>query len=429
MAWNIIMPKLGMTMKEGRVVEWLVKEGDRVEKGQIILHIESDKIQFEVESPDSGIMAKLLIMPSEESVPVGEVLAIMAKDGEKWTPEGLVGLSSEKVAESREPAPVALNQEIVPMLSSEERLKATPVAKKLAQEKGVDLNRVKGSGPGGRITREDVESFLLSQSVTQAQTQVPVPVKEAPKETTKEIAQEIAAESVSSVSLGSVIPLSRQRKIIAHRLSTSYSTVPHIYLFSEIDSTELKATRSYLFPLIKAETGHDISYNDILIKLVASTLLKYPLFNASLEAENIRVWDDINIGLAVATDDGLIVPVVKAVQKKSLGGIVTERAGLVERALGKKLAFADVEAGTFTISNLGMYGIDYFTAIINPPQTGILTVGRMVDKPWVVNDQLTVRSVMQLGIAADHRVVDGAVAASFLQDLKVKLEKLPHSLI
>ncbi|MBI4595623.1 MAG: 2-oxo acid dehydrogenase subunit E2 [Candidatus Tectomicrobia bacterium] len=424
MAWNIIMPKLGMTMKEGRVVEWLVKEGEKVKKGQIILQIESDKIQFEVEAPESGIIGKIFILPSEDSLPVGQVLAILLSDGETYSPESLFSPTSETalgMSEDATETTVALSREITSEPSGAERLKASPVARKLAQEKGVDLAGVKGTGPGGRITREDVENFLLNQPSTQVQEQVRIPAKEAIKEK--------VAEPAGSVSLGTVIPLSRHRKIIAQRLTTSYSTVPHIYLFSEIESTELKATRSYLFPLIKAETGHDLSYNDILMKLVAASIVQFPLFNASLEGDNIRVWDDINIGLAVATDDGLIVPVLKAVQKKSLREIVPERAGLVERALSRKLAFSDVEAGTFTISNLGMYGVDYFTAIINPPQTGILTVGKMMDKPCVVNGQLTVRSVMQLGIAADHRVVDGAVAASFLQDLKMKLEKLPHSLI
>lgn len=444
MAWKIIMPKLGMTMKEGRVVDWLVKEGEKVEKGQIILHIESDKIQFEVEAPESGIVAKIVKLPSEDSIPVGQVLALLVAENEKYSLEELLEMSAMPAAPETEEETVAEPQKIRPAQASAgslserhlvekggdtlssnfpsppsletqtaglgpaEKIKATPVAKKLAQDKGVNLADVKATGPGGRVTREDVENYLLTGLRPQ--------IKKAVDKT-----------GGQEIKLGTIITLSRQRKIISQRLLNSYSTVPHIYLFSEIDASDLKSLRSRLIPRIKEETGHDLSYNDILMEIVASSLSMYPLFNATLEGENIRIWEDINIGLAVATDDGLIVPVIKAVQRKTLNQIVTERAGLVNRALNKKLTFADVEAGTFTISNLGMYGVDYFTAIINPPQTGILTVGRMVEKPWVVEEKVAVRTTMQLGLSADHRVADGALAASFLQAIKVKLEKVSEN--
>lgn len=439
MAWKIIMPKLGMTMREGRVVEWLVKEGEKVEKGQIILHIESDKIQFEVEAPDTGIVAKILTMPSDESLPVGHILALIVAENEQYSLEKLlkeatapvtVGAEDEQAPESLEMAPwqqtgqsladqqltrksiqertsnfppSSIAQTQTDGIPSSEKIRATPVAKKLAEEKGVNLALVKGTGPGGRITREDVEAYVSNHAQL-------------------EIRETMQTGEIREITLGTIIPLSRQRKIISQRLFTSYSTVPHIYLFSEIDASELRSLRSKLLPSIKEQTGHDLSYNDLLIEIVASSLVRYPLFNATLEGDKIRIWKDINIGLAVATDDGLIVPVIRAVQDKSLKGIVSERAGLVFRALNKKLAYSDVEAGTFTISNLGMFGVDYFTAIINPPQTAILTVGRMVERPWVIDGEVVVRPIMQLGLSADHRVVDGALAASFLQDIKVKLE-------
>ncbi|MBI1987173.1 MAG: 2-oxo acid dehydrogenase subunit E2 [Nitrospinae bacterium] len=400
---RIIMPKLGMTMTDGRVVEWLVQETSRVEKGQIVLRIESDKIEYEVEAPASGTLARIYAVASEEALPVGRLLAVILAEGEALNEELLASELSAfpPVADSlRLPATSSASA----MTSSSrpigaERMKASPAARKLAEEKGVDLSRVVGTGPGGRITREDVLAALEASPAA--------PFPGAAREPT----------------LGSSIPLSRMRKIIAQRLTASSSQTPHIYLFSEIDATELQASRARLLPRIEAETGQRLSYNDLLIQAVAHSIQRFPLFNATLEGEVIRIPEEIHIGLAVAVEGGLIVPVIRGVHRKSLEAIVRERADLVQRAQNKRLTPDDLQGGTFTLSNLGMYEVDYFTAIINPPQSAILSVGRMAQRPQVVDGEIAVRTMMWLGLSADHRVVDGAQAAEFLQEIKRGLEK------
>ena len=218
--------------------------------------------------------------------------------------------------------------------------------------------------------------------------------------------------------------MSRMRKIISQRLTDSYSQVPHIYLFTEVDTFTLQSRRIEFSPQIEEKTNQQLSYNDLLIEAVARCIKRYPLFNAALHAEENRIDipEEIHIGLAIALEEGLIVPVIKGVQNKSLAQIVTTRAELTQRALSKKLLPDDLADGTFTISNLGMFEVDQFTAIINPPQSAILSVGRMVKKPRIVEDQIAIRTVMRLGLAADHRVIDGAPAAQFLQELKRELE-------
>jgi pyruvate dehydrogenase E2 component (dihydrolipoamide acetyltransferase) len=406
MAQKIIMPKLGMSMTEGKVIEWLVEEGERVEEGQIILRIESDKIEYEIEAPCAGTFAKILVMPSEEPIPVGQTLALILRDGETLSEEDLVSEPLQQDISYPEKELSLKEAEITTDLALGDRVKASPAAKKLAQEKGIDLTAVKGSGPGGRITRQDVETFCQTL---------------APKEMVK-VAE---ARPEDHLVLGATKPLSRRRKTIAQRLTASYSTIPHIYLFTEVDTSALKALRTKLLPSIQEETGKELSYNDLLVKTVALAIEQSLLFNATLEGDTIRIGPTINIGFAVAAPEGLIVPVIKAVEQKSLSEIVIERAQLVQRALDNKLELTDIEGGTFTISNLGMYGVDYFTALINPPQTGILSVGKIIDKPWVVKGEITIRPIMTLGLSADHRLIDGAVGASFLHDIKTKLENPP----
>lgn len=407
MPTKILMPKLGMSMTEGRVVAWLTGEGDRVDKGTTILQIESDKIEYEVEAPASGVLARIYEHPSEEMVPVGQLLGVILAEGEELAEENLLipqaPITTSAAARQFPDLGSRITFPSRPTSAKGERIKVSPAARKLAEEKGVEVSQVEGTGPGGRITREDVQAFLESQGAGKLQHAVVVSEGGKP-------------------ALGVRIPMSRMRKIISQRLTASASQVPHIYLFSEVDAAALLSRRAELSHRIEEETHQRLSYNDLLIEAVARCIERHPLFNATLEGNLIVIPAEIHIGLAVAIEDGLIVPVIKQVRGKSLAQIVSARADLSRRAQTKKLLPDDLAGGTFTISNLGMYEVDYFTAIINPPQSAILSVGRMVQKPRVVEGQVAIRTVMRLGLAADHRVIDGALAAQFLQDLKRELE-------
>lgn len=401
MAKEVIMPKLGLTMEEGVINRWLVREGDRVERGDPLFEVATDKVNMEVESPASGVVLKILY-PEGTTVPITEVVAYIGEEGETVPPPGSKG-EAPKVEEGqdRERAP----KEAPPLVEEKEgRIKASPLARKLAREYGIDLSQVVGTGPGGRIVREDVER-----------------AKKALEEKEKAAAVE-EAEVVQKLE-GEVIPLSRMRRIIAQRLTESFQTRPHFFLFQEVLAEELVRMRERLLPLVEKETGLRVSYTDILVKMVARALERYPLLNASLLNEEIHFQKSVNIGVAVALEEGLIVPVLKEVEKKSIAQITVELHDLVERARAGKLTPEEISGGTFTVSNLGMFGIDAFTAIINPPESAILACGAIKKRPVFDGKDIVPLSVMELVLSCDHRIIDGATAAQFMQFLKGLLEE------
>jgi len=372
MAIEVVMPKLGMTMEEGTIIRWLKKEGERVEEGEPLLEVMTDKVSMEVEAPVSGILRGVLAHEGDV-VPVVQTIAYLCAPGEE--PPGAVKRPAR--AEAPSTAPVIVERALPPV---EGRVRASPAARRLAQERGIDLSQVNGTGPGGRITRADVEAFT--------------PEKPLPR-------------------VAKVIPLSGVRRTIAERMRKSAQEVPHIALTVEVDMGEAEAARG------------GCSYTALIVYLAARTLKGHPLLNASLRGDEILVFDEVNIGVAVAMEEGLIVPVIKGADAKTLAEIDAELEELARRTRDGELTPDEVTGGTFTVTNLGMYDVDQFTAIINLPESAILAVGRVVEKPVVINGRIAVRPVMSMTLSADHRVLDGAVAARFLRDLKAALEN-PH---
>jgi pyruvate dehydrogenase E2 component (dihydrolipoamide acetyltransferase) len=375
-------------MTEGIVAKWHKKVGDEVKKGEPICEIETEKSLDELEAPESGILRKIVI-PDGSVAKVNQIIAIIAEADEPL-PEKLPveevapkpEVVGEEVAEAKEPEVVI----------REERIKISPIAKKLAQEHGINLEEIKGTGPDGRIVKEDV------------------------------------LKAIEKAEQEKVVPLTRIRKVIKDRLSYSLKTALHVPLTIEVDMT-------YAIELLKSlgseiEKTHNIrlSISSLLVKAVAKSLEDHPILNSRLENERIVISKDINIGVAVAIENGLVVPVIHNANEKSIVEIAKSLKELAEKARKESLTTEESTGGTFTVSNLGMFGIDIFAPIINPPESAILGVGRIVKKPVVFNDEITVRSMMTLTLVFDHRIMDGAVAAKFLQTLKETLEN-PQDLI
>jgi len=382
------MPKLSWTMTEGIVGKWHKKVGDEVKKGEPICEIETEKSLDELEAPGSGILRKIVI-PDGSVAKVNQIIAIIAEADEPLPEKLLVEevapkpeVVGEEVAEAKEPEVVI----------REERIKISPIAKKLAQEHGINLEEIKGTGPDGRIVKEDV------------------------------------LKAIEKAEQEKVVPLTRIRKVIKDRLSYSLKTALHVPLTIEVDMTYAIELLKSLGPDIEKTHNIRLSITSLLVKAVAKSLEDHPILNSRLENERIVISKDINIGVAVAIENGLVVPVIHNANEKSMVEIAKSLKELAEKARKESLTTEESTRGTFTVSNLGMFGIDIFAPIINPPESAILGVGRIVKKPVVFNDEITVRSMMTLTLVFDHRIMDGAVAAKFLQTLKETLEN-PQDLI
>jgi pyruvate dehydrogenase E2 component (dihydrolipoamide acetyltransferase) len=414
---EIMMPKLGETMEKGKIIKWLKKEGERVQRGEPLLEIETDKATLEVEARSSGILRKILAREGED-VPITKTIAYLAEEGEPL-PEATEALPkpTPTVAEVRE---AEAKIEGLPKTEVAVRVKASPLAKKIAEEKGVDLTIVTGTGPGGRITQEDVLRYLASRPAVPAVAklvEVP-PVPPTPP----------ASSSTIPLEKVQVVPMSAIRKAIARKMTYSKANVPHFYISAEVDMTEAVKMRQNLIPSIEAKAKVRLSFTHLLIKAVAVALVESPKINVIYDGENIKMLKDVNIGIAVGLEDGLIVPVLKRANEMDLVQIASEADRLVSRVQEKRLREYEFVGGTFTISNLGLFDVDSFTAIINPPEAAILAVGRIKEKPAVVNGQITTRDMMTLTLSGDHRVIDGVAGAKFLQKVKALLEA-PYNLI
>jgi pyruvate dehydrogenase E2 component (dihydrolipoamide acetyltransferase) len=395
-ATDIILPSLGFDMTEGKLVRWLKQEGERVEKGQAIAEIETEKANVEIESAASGILAKIVVPPGQ-TVPVGTVIGVIAEPGEKIAEEPA---PAAEAPEAPPPAEEARWEEAAP--PPEVRVKASPVARKMAKEAGIDLSQIKGTGPGGRVMERDV------QAAVEARPAPPRPAAPPPPP-------------------GEAVPLSRMRQAIARRMAESKRTAPHFYVTVEIAMDEAMKVREQLNAL--APEAEKVSVNDLVVAAAARTLTRFPELNASYRDGSLEMHARINIGIAVALEEGLISPVLRDADKKTLRTIAAESKSLSERARSGKLRSDDMGPGTFTISNLGMFDVDEFIAIINPPEAAILAVGAVARRPAAVGDEIRIASLMKVTLSVDHRVADGARAGRFIQEFKSLLENPVNLLI
>lgn len=395
---EVYMPKMTDHMEKGTILKWLVEEGAQVEERQPIMEVETDKAVVEVEAPASGILRG--IRAGEGTVvSVGEVVAFVAQPGEEVPKLSLIPLEEEAKAvptapvTAPAPAPAA----------KPDRVLASPSARRLARELGVDLTRVKGTGPRGRIKEEDVRTFSELQKAA--------PVSAA-------IEEEVEWLDLSTI-----------RRITGERMTLSKQTVPHFVLTVEAHMTEAVHLREELMDRIVSETGQRLSYTALLVKVVAQTLKRHPLANAEFVDGRIKIHRAVNVGVAVGVEEGLLVPVIRAADTKSLADITLGLKAFQEKAASLRFTPEELSGGTFTISNLGMFGIDQFSAIINVPQSAILAVGRIVNKPVGLEDgSIGLRPMMSLTLSVDHRVLDGVTGAKFLAEVKDLLEN-PYLLL
>jgi pyruvate dehydrogenase E2 component (dihydrolipoamide acetyltransferase) len=399
MATKILMPKLSDTMAEGVILKWLKKEGEKVKQGETLVEIESDKADMELEAYDSGVLRRILV-PEGGKAGIGAPIGIIASAN-----EDIAGILNEvsfipqkPTIQEESPSTVstALSQAGIPSNAINEHVKASPLAKRLATENNIKLRSITGSGPQGRIIKRDIEPLVGWKKPISAKELVPI-IPGGHRD----------------------VELSLIRKTIAKRMQESKQTVPHFYVTVEVDMEPAISFREQL----NAVTDSKISYTDILVKAVASVLMRHPNINATYVGNTMRQYGEAHIAVAVALDDGLVTPVLRNCEQKTISQINAELLDLAERARSRKLKPEEYQGATFTISNLGMFGVEEFVAIVNPPEGAILAVGSIVEKPVVKKGQIVIGYTMKVTLSSDHRIIDGAVAARFLQDLKVVIEK------
>lgn len=414
MATAIQMPALSPTMKEGKITRWLKKEGDKVSSGEAIAECETDKSNLEIEAYDDGLLLKILVKEGE-TANVGAPIAYIGQKGEKVeAPAPAAPKAEPKAAESKPapaaPAPAPAKAEppppaqVVPLHRTEPapsngRLRASPLAKKMAAEQGLKLAELTGSGPQGRIVKRDIEA-AMSQGPAKAKRPAAGP---QPAAFGRQEPQ--------------VVPISSMRRVIAQRMTEVKPGVPHFYLTVDVEMNEAMRIRDEAKAI-----ESKVSVNDIVVKAVAVAVRRQPKMNVSLQGDRILQFQNVDVGVAVALEEGLITPVIRDADQKGLAAISAETRDLAERARKRALKPEEYSGGSITVSNLGMYGIDQFVAVINPPQAAILAVGSVADRPVVRDGQLVVRKMMTATLSGDHRVIDGAVGAEYLRELKMLLE-------
>lgn len=432
MAVNIEMPKLSDTMTEGTLLKWHKKVGDRVEIGDIIAEVETDKATMEMEAFDDGVLTAINI-PEGGKATIGSVLAVLDGNDAISAPaaESAPASAGAQVAAVDTAAVAQVVAAAAPVVhAAGERIKSSPLARKVAAALNVDLNQIAGSGPGGRIVRQDVEAA--------SQSPAPAAPKAAPSSALASAAAALAAASKTRATTPApapaaailpvakaedqIIELSSLRKIIASRLLTSKQTIPHFYLHIEADAAPLMSLRKQINDQASTTTGNKYSVNDFIMKALINATMAVPAINSSFAGDHIVRFGSVGLSVAIAIEDGLVTPVVKNAETKSLLQISREVKDFAVRAKDRKLRPDEFDGGTITISNLGAWGIESFDAIVNPPQAAILSVGAVIEKPVVKNGQIVVGQRINLGLSCDHRVVDGAIAASFLSEVKKLIE-------
>jgi len=416
MATNILMPALSPTMTEGNLARWLKQEGERIKAGDVIAEIETDKATMEVEAVDEGILGRILVPAGTQGVKVNDVIAVLVEAGEAVPAAGAAPKAAPAAAPApAAPAPLAAAPVAIapaPAAASGDRVFASPLARRMAAQAGVDISKIAGSGPNGRIVKADVDA-ALSRGPAPVSAAAPPPVA-APRPVTP----------VAITAPHTAVPNSSMRKVIARRLAESKASIPHFYVSTDVEIDALLKIRADLNARSPKDGpgAYKLSVNDLVIKATAVTLRRFPNVNAMWTEDAILQLHDVDISVAVSIPDGLITPIVKNADIKGLAAISNEMKDLAARAKTGKLKPEEFQGGGFSISNMGMYGVRDFAAIINPPQAGILAVSAGEQRPVVKNGALAIATVMTLTLSVDHRVIDGALAAEFLQALKRNIE-------
>jgi|SRR5271157_1284380 len=423
MAIPVLLPKLSFVVTQGTIIEWLKKPGDPITKGEPLLVIETEKATEEVEAPGTGVLGPDLA-PTGTTVPVTTTIGYILAEGEVSPKLDLTFGKAAPVEASAESAGgKPAEQEGQGKVGETQWVKVSPLARRMAKEHGLDLAKIKGTGPEGRILQEDIQALITAPPLSISKDTGPVSVATQPakqKSPTSTTLEGLPGEQQQE--------LTNLQRITADRMALSFRTAPHFYLNVQVDMSQAVVMREALLPEGEAKTGVRLSFTDILLFAVSRTVGRHSALNASFDNDKLYRYQDVNLCLAVDTPRGLTAAVFHQADRSSLFEIARRRAELVERAQNNRLALDDLNGGTFTISNLGMFGIDVFNAIINPPQAAILAVGRIAKRPIVVNETLEVRSTMWLSLSVDHRAADGATAARFLQDLVRSLEN-PYSVL
>ncbi len=421
MSVNILMPALSPTMEEGTLAKWLVKEGDRIQSGDLIAEIETDKATMEFEAVDEGIIGKLLVTEGSEGVKVNSPIAIILDDGEDLEVQETKDITLQVEPKEQtviSAAPLETKNPLTGVAqTSSLRIFATPLARRLAKENGIDLGSINGSGPHGRIVKNDVLNINASSPIANQETLADPVLRTNTVQASGSSVKNLYADREFKE-----IPLNSMRKTVATRLTEAKQNIPHFYLRKEIKIDELLQVRSRLNAHL-AERNNKLSINDFIIKSCALALQSVPMANAVWAEDKILQLKPSDIAVAVSVEDGLFTPIIRDADEKSLSNLSKEMKELAEKARSKKLMPSEYQGGSFSISNLGMFGVDDFDAVINPPHGAILAVGRGLKKPIVNDDDtISVANVMSLTLSVDHRVIDGALGADLLQNIAKYLE-------
>ncbi|GLV59091.1 acetyltransferase component of pyruvate dehydrogenase complex [Dictyobacter sp. S3.2.2.5] len=427
---EVNMPRLSDTMQEGTITRWLKKPGDEVKKGEVVAEVETDKANMEIESFSAGVLEQILVAEGE-TAPIGQPIAIVGTGTNVQTQQQASGVKAapapaQKSTAVSEPSNGVASQPAVEpnQVSQNSRsnggpIKSSPLARRMAEEHGIDLQQIKGTGPGGRIVRDDIEDYIEQQRMTQAapQTQAPTPIAAPEAAAVAAVQPQVSTEDTE------VVTLSTMQKTIARRLTESKQSVPHFYIGNDIDLTDALEMRQKL-NANAGEGGVKVSVNDLIIKACALALEKFPEVNGSYRDGQFLLHKHINIGIAVDVPAGLVVPVIRDANIKGLRTIAREAKALVAKAQTGKLTPADLDGGTFSISNLGMMDVTDFAAVINPPQSAILAVAAARKTFVPIDNQPVVRDIMHVTLSADHRILYGATVARFLQEVKRLLQNI-----
>jgi pyruvate dehydrogenase E2 component (dihydrolipoamide acetyltransferase) len=429
---TVEMPKMGDSMEEGKILRWIKKEGDSVKKGEMLAEVETDKVNIEIEAFASGVLRKIMV-PEGTAAPIGAKIALIGTPDEPL-PTNLTSfptLQTLASSEQQAQAPAALDNASVggtPTAITQGRIFISPLARRVAAENHLDYATLRGTGPNGRIIKNDIEAALNQQPPTlsplaSARVAEPLPPPAPQPEPVPGLAISTASDEVIE------LPLTAMRRTIARRLSQSMQTAPHFYVTVVIDTGKLAALRQQINDYTASDAAPvKVSFNDLIVKAVAKALVRMPQVNVSFTEDRLLQKKQIHIGVAVALEQGLIVPVLRNADQRGLLDIARETQRLAEAARQGKIRPEEFSGGTFTVSNLGMFDVDSFTAVINQPESAILAVGSITPTPAVVDGQVVVRNRMKVTLSSDHRAIDGATAARFLQEVKRLLEE-PFGLV